>query len=57
MLILQVLVNGVLLGGPYGIMAIGMSLIWGVMKIVNVAHGALIMFGAYITFWIFTLWG
>jgi branched-chain amino acid transport system permease protein len=57
MLILQVLVNGVLLGGLYGIMAIGMSLIWGVMKIVNVAHGALIMFGAYITFWTFTLWG
>ena len=57
MLILQVLVNGVLLGGLYGIMALGMSLIWGVMKIVNVAHGALIMFGAYITFWIFTLWG
>jgi len=57
MLILQVLVNGVLLGGLYGIMALGMSLIWGVMKIVNVAHGALIMFGAYITFWVFTLWG
>jgi branched-chain amino acid transport system permease protein len=57
MLIFQVLVNGILLGGLYGIMAIGMSLIYGVMKIVNITHGALITLGAYITFWTFTLWG
>jgi branched-chain amino acid transport system permease protein len=57
MLILQVLVNGILLGGLYGIMAMGMSLIYGVMRIVNITHGALIMLGAYITFWTFTLWG
>ncbi|HET7342222.1 MAG TPA: branched-chain amino acid ABC transporter permease [Methylomirabilota bacterium] len=57
MLLLQVLVNGLLLGGLYGIMALGMSLIWGVMNIVNVAHGALIMLGAYLAFWLFTLWG
>ena len=57
MLPLQVLVNGILLGGLYGLMALGMSLIWGVMNIVNIAHGALIMLGAYVTFWLFTLWG
>src|SRR5262245_55701046 len=57
MLLTQVLVNGILLGGLYGIMALGMSLIWGVMNIVNIAHGALIMVGAYLTFWMFTLWG
>ncbi len=57
MLILQVLVNGLLLGGLYGMMALGMSLIWGVMNIVNVAHGALIMLGAYLTYWTFTLFG
>jgi branched-chain amino acid transport system permease protein len=56
-LTLQVLINGILLGGLYGIMALGMSLIWGVMNIVNIAHGALIMLGAYLTFWTFTLWG
>jgi branched-chain amino acid transport system permease protein len=56
-LILQVLVNGMLLGGLYGIMALGMSLIWGVMNIVNIAHGALIMLGAYLAYWTFTLWG
>lgn len=57
MLILQVLVNGILLGGLYGIMALGMSLIWGVMNIVNIAHGALIMLGAYLAYWLFTLLG
>jgi branched-chain amino acid transport system permease protein len=57
MLLLQVLINGILLGGLYGIMALGMSLIWGVMNIVNIAHGALIMLGAYLTYWLFTLWG
>jgi branched-chain amino acid transport system permease protein len=57
MLLIQVLVNGLLLGGLYGMMALGMSLIWGVMNIVNIAHGALIMLGAYLTFWTFTLWG
>jgi branched-chain amino acid transport system permease protein len=56
-LLTQVLVNGILLGGLYGLMALGMSLVWGVMNIVNIAHGALIMLGAYLTFWMFTLWG
>ena len=57
MLLVQVLINGILLGGLYGIMALGMSLIWGVMNIVNIAHGALIMLGAYLTYWTFTWWG
>src|SRR5579859_4523175 len=57
MLTLQVLINGILLGGVYGIMALGMSLIWGVMRIINIAHGALIMLGAYFAFWTFTLLG
>ncbi len=52
---LQVIVNGLLLGGLYALMAVGMSLIWGVANIINLAHGALIMLGAYATFWFFTL--
>ena len=43
----QVLVNGVLLGGLYAVMALGLALVWGVLNIVNLAHGAFIMLGAY----------
>jgi len=49
----QVIINGLLKGGLYALMAMGMSLIWGVMNIINVAHGAFIMLGAYATYWIF----
>ncbi|HWG80413.1 MAG TPA: hypothetical protein VN681_11595, partial [Stellaceae bacterium] len=44
-LLAQILVNGVLLGGLYGLMALGMALVWGVLNIVNLAHGAFIMLG------------
>src|SRR3569623_3271880 len=50
---LQVLLNGVLLGGLYAVVTVGFSLVWGVMGIINVTHGSLIMIGAYITFVLF----
>jgi branched-chain amino acid transport system permease protein len=53
----QILVNGVLLGGLYGLMALGMALVWGVLNIVNLAHGALIMLGGYAVYYMFTLGG
>lgn len=53
----QVAVNGILLGGLYALMALGMSLIWGVMDIINIAHGVFIMLGAYTTYWMFALLG
>jgi len=53
----QVIINGLLKGGLYALMAIGMSLIWGVMNIINIAHGSFIMLGAYLTYWLFVLWG
>lgn len=49
----QVLVNGVLLGGLYAAVAVGFSLVWGVMGIINVTHGSLIMLGAYVTYALF----
>ncbi len=48
------LVNGLLLGGIYGMATMGLSLIFGVLKIVNVGHGAFIMVGAFITLWMFS---
>src|ERR671939_1725359 len=52
MVYLQLLIDGVLLGGLYGCMAIGFSVIWGVMNIINLAHGSMIIMGAYITYWL-----
>jgi len=45
----QILVNGLLIGGVYGIAALGLGLVWGVMSVVNVAHGDLLIFLAYMT--------
>ena len=54
---LQILANGILVGGVYAVIAVGFSLVWGVMNIINLAHGGFVMLGAYITFTIFHNWG
>lgn len=56
-MLLQILISGLLLGGIYAIIGLGFSIISGVMKILNFSHGALIMFGAYCTFWINRIMG
>jgi branched-chain amino acid transport system permease protein len=48
--ITQVIANGILLGGLYACIAIGFSIIWGVMNLINLAHGSMIILGAYVTF-------
>ena len=53
----QQLILGVLIGGLYGLAAVGLSLVFGVLKVLNVAHGELIMFGGYGAFWLFALLG
>ena len=52
----QVLVNGLLLGGMLGLIGLGFSMVWGILNIVNLAHAAFIMLGAYLTFWFFSQW-
>ncbi|MDH3426714.1 MAG: branched-chain amino acid ABC transporter permease [Acidimicrobiia bacterium] len=47
---LQVLILGLLLGGVYALMASGLTLLFGVMRIVNLAHGVFIIFAAYLAF-------
>lgn len=54
---LQSVVSGLLMGGVYSLAAIGLTLIFGVMKIINFAHGALMMLGMYVSYWVFTLLG
>jgi branched-chain amino acid transport system permease protein len=53
----QNLVFGILVGALYGLAALGLSLIFGVTKFLNVAHGELLMFGGYASFWAFSLLG
>jgi branched-chain amino acid transport system permease protein len=54
-LFIQSLINGILLGGIYAAYSAGFSLIFGVMGVVNIFHGEMVMLGAFITYWIFTL--
>jgi branched-chain amino acid transport system permease protein len=56
-LFLQDLVNGILVGGIFAVVALGFSLVWGIMNIINLAHGAFVMLGAYTAYVLFTLWG
>ena len=56
-LILQTLVSGLLVGGCYALMATGLNLVWGVMEIINFAHGAFLILGMYITYWGYVLLG
>ena len=53
---LQLLVFGLVWGGLYALIASGLNIVFGMMKILNIAHGELLMLGAYISFWMFSLW-
>ncbi len=56
-LLAQVVANGLTLAGLYALVSIGLTLVFGVMRILNFAHGEFVMLGAYAAFWLFTLWG
>ncbi len=55
--LIQSILNGFLLGGVYAAYSAGFSLIFGVMGVVNLAHGELIMLGAFTSYWMFELLG
>ncbi len=50
-------VSGVMIGGLYAVMALGLSLTWGLLRVINLAHFALILLGAYVTYQVATSTG
>ncbi|MFN3804192.1 MAG: branched-chain amino acid ABC transporter permease [Pyrobaculum sp.] len=55
--ILPFFISGLIVGSVYGLSVLGLSLIFGVLRVANIAHGAFIMLGAYVAYFAFTLWG
>lgn len=55
--LVQHVVNGLIVGGGYALMGIGLTLIFGIMRVVNFAHGEFFMMGAFFLFTLFSLWG
>ena len=55
--LIQSILSGVLIGGVYALIGIGLTLIFGVMRVNNFAQGELVMVGMYCTFWLFLLLG
>ena len=53
----QLVVATLVLGVIYGLVALGLNLIYGTMRLLNVAHGEILMLGGYLSYWLFTLIG
>jgi len=56
-IIFQLIINGLLVGGIYALISIGLCLIFGVLEIVNFAHGEFLMLSMYMTYWLFHFYG
>ncbi len=52
----QVALSGAMIGGLYALMAAGLSVTWGVLRVINLAHFGLILVGAYLTYQLVTDW-
>jgi len=57
MILLQLIINGLLLGGIYALISIGLTLIFGVVRVINFAHGEFLMLSMYITYFSYTFLG
>jgi branched-chain amino acid transport system permease protein len=55
--LLAQLMNGLLIGCMYSLIAVGLTMIWGVMNIINFAHADFLMVGMFTSFWLYTLYG
>src|SRR5262245_28985967 len=55
--LVQSVVSGVLTGSLYAMIAIGLTIVFGVMRIINLSHGDMVMLGMFGAYWSFTLWG
>ncbi len=55
--LIQVVIIGMLTGGVYALMVAGLTLIFGIMRVINIAHGAFLVLSAYIAYWLFTTFG
>ena len=54
---LQQILNGLVLGGSYALMALGLTMIFGILEVINFAHGEIYMIGAFMTLYFTTLFG
>ena len=55
--LIQVAIGGLLTGGVYALLVSGLTLIFGVMRVINIAHGGFLVLSAYLAYWLFTLLG
>ncbi|WP_432734528.1 branched-chain amino acid ABC transporter permease [Maridesulfovibrio sp. FT414] len=55
--ILQDIISGILMGSIYGLIALGLTLVFGVLKVINFAHGSFLMVGMYVSYWAVALTG
>jgi branched-chain amino acid transport system permease protein len=53
----QMIINAIVLGSTYALIALGLTLIFGIMKIINFAHGQMYMLGTFVTYYIYNISG
>jgi branched-chain amino acid transport system permease protein len=56
-MLIQQLANGVVLGSTYALISIGLTILFGILNIINLAHGEIYMLGAFVAYFLVTLWG
>lgn len=57
MLYIQILLNGLMLGGLYACIAVGFSLVWGVLNVINIMHGSFVVLGSYVAYFAYVYLG